>query len=285
MTWCGHPTPRWWTSSAEPTRRRREITAARFLFTILLGFASGFTSGAFGIGGGSITTPAIRLLLSEPPGIALGTPLPIVFPSALVGGFNYWRSGKVNPRVFIYCSLLGVIGTVTGSYLTSYINIRYIMILTALVIFYLAYRTFNTAMGKEPYGTLEAQGAVAKAEVWKLALIGITAGFFSGFLGLGGGVILIPAFFFLLHMEIKECLGTSLVIIAALSVPGTIVHSRLGHVDWLIAMAMTIGVMPGAYVGSFFTLRSRNRRVLFLFSLLLFAIGIIFLVKEIRGLL
>jgi uncharacterized membrane protein YfcA len=260
------------------------VEAARFLFIILLGFASGFTSGAFGVGGGVITTPAIRMLLFQSSDIALGTPLPVILPSALVGGFNYWRAGKIIRRIVLYCSLFGLGGTVVGSYATAFIDTRYIMIVTALIIFYLAWRTCATAIGKDPYKHLEGGNGERAWPVWKLALIGFAAGFFSGFLGLGGGVVMVPAFFFVLHLELKECLGNSLVIIAILAIPGSIIHSLLGHVDWLIAMAMMLGVMPGAYLGSFFTLRARNRRVLLLFSCFLFAIGIIFLFKEIQGL-
>jgi uncharacterized membrane protein YfcA len=260
------------------------LEAARFLFIILLGFASGFTSGAFGVGGGVITTPAIRLLLSQSSDIALGTPLPVILPSALVGGFNYWRAGKVIPRIVFYCSLFGLAGTAAGSYTTALIDTRYIMIVTALILFYLAWRTSSTALGKDPYRHLESGGGERRWPAWKLAVIGFSAGFFSGFLGLGGGVVMVPAFLFILHLELKECLGNSLVIIAILAIPGTIIHSQLGHVDWQIALAMMLGVMPGAYLGSFFTLRARNRRVLLLFSCFLFAIGIIFLFKEIRGL-
>ena len=258
--------------------------AARFLFTVLLGFASGFTSGAFGVGGGIITTPAIRLLLFQSSGIALGTPLPVIIPSALVGGLNYGRAGKVIPRIVLYCSLAGLIGTATGSLSTAYIDTRYLMIVTALLIMYMAYRTFATALGKDPYGQLGGRAERIPAPAWKMALIGFSAGLFSGLLGLGGGVILVPALFFLLHLELKECLGNSLVIIAVLAVPGSLIHSLLGHIDWGIALAMTLGVMPGAYVGSFFTLRARNRRVLVLFSCFLTAIGIIFLCREIGGL-
>jgi len=260
------------------------MEAAEFMFTILVGFAAGFLSGAFGIGGGVVTTPAIRLLLEQSSDISLGTPLPVIFPSAVVGGYNYWRAGKVAKRVFFYCSLFGLFGTVIGSLITGFIDTRYIMIITALLIIYLAYRTFATATGKDPYGLLEEESEPYHAPVWKLVLIGIAAGFFSGFLGLGGGVILVPAFFFILHMSVKECMGTSLVVIAVLAVPGTVIHSFLGHVDWSLVLAMTIGVMPGAFVGSYFTLQARNRRVLLLFSFFLMAIGIIFMFKEIRGL-
>ncbi len=260
------------------------VEVARFLFIVLLGFASGFASGAFGIGGGVITTPAIRLLLSQSSDIALGTPLPVILPSALVGGFNYWRAGKIIPRIVLYCSLFGLAGTAAGSYATAIIDTRYIMIVTALIIFYLAWRTFSSAGGKGPPTDWEEAGGERRWALWKLALIGFAAGFFSGFLGLGGGVIMVPAFFFVLHLEFKECLGNSLVVIAILAIPGSLIHTQLGHVDWMIALAMMLGVMPGAYLGSFFTLRARNRRVLMLFSFFLVAIGIIFLIKEVRGL-
>ncbi|NPV58507.1 MAG: sulfite exporter TauE/SafE family protein [Actinobacteria bacterium] len=254
-----------------------------FAFAVILGFAAGFTSGAFGVGGGIITTPAIRMLLQRSADIALGTPLPITFPSALVGGFNYWRAGKVNRRVVAICALFGFAGTGIGSSITALMDTRYIMMITALVIVYLSWRTASAALGRDSYGRAVIPRERRRAPVWKLGFIGFTAGFSSGFLGLGGGFILVPAFFFLLGLELKECLGNSLVIIAALSIPGSIIHSALGHVDWALALAMTLGVMPGAFTGSFFTLRARDRRVLLLFSLLLLAIGIIFLAREIMG--
>lgn len=260
------------------------IAAARYLFIILLGFAAGFTSGAFGVGGGIITTPAIRMLLDQSSDIALGTPLPVIFPSALVGGYNYWRAGKIIPRVVLYCSLFGLAGTAVGSYATALVDTRYIMILTALLLLYLAWRTFSSATGKDAYGRLEGGGGRTHAPAWKLACVGIVAGFFSGFLGLGGGTILVPAFFFILHLELKECLGNSLVVIAILAIPGTLIHSLLGHVDWTIAPFMILGVLPGSYLGSFFTLRAHSRRVLLIFSFFLLAIGIIFLIREIGGL-
>jgi len=236
------------------------------------------------VGGGVITTPAIRMLLDQSSDIALGTPLPVIFPSALVGGYNYWRAGKIIPRVVVYCSLFGLAGTAAGSFSTALVDTRYIMIATALILVYLAWRTFCAAMGRDTYGRLEREGVRDRLQAWKLACVGFAAGFFSGFLGLGGGVIMVPAFFFILRLELKECLGNSLVVIAFLAIPGSIIHTLLGHVDWTIALLMIAGVMPGAYLGSFFTLRARSKRVLLLFSFFLLAIGIIFLVREIGGL-
>lgn len=257
----------------------------KFLFIVLVGFASGFVSGAFGIGGGSITTPAIRLLLMESSGIALGTPLPIIFPSALIGGLNYYRAGKIHKDLVLTCSLTGLTGAILGSLLTGLVDTRYIMILTALFLLYLAYRTLESALTGESVSAASRHGPKVYRSFAAIAAIGFAAGFFSGFMGLGGGTVLVPAFLFLLRMDVKEALGNSLLVIAALAVPGMVVHTILRHIDWLLALGMILGVMPGSYVGSFYTLRARNRRVLLLFSLVLTAIGIIFMINEIRGLL
>lgn len=260
------------------------MAIAELLFTVLLGFASGFASGAFGIGGGLISTPAIRLLLMRSSDIALGTPLPVIIPSAAVGGYNYWRAGKIIPRVIGYCAAFGILGTALGSFLTSLFDTRYIMIITSLLLLYMAERTFASALGKNPYADADGCGEYGGHPAWMLSVIGFCAGFFSGFLGLGGGVILVPSFFFLLRLEVKECLGNSLAVIAILAVPGSIIHSLLGHVDWVVALAMALGVMPGSYVGSFFALRARDRRILALFAAFLAVVGIIFLLKEVCGL-
>jgi hypothetical protein len=97
---------------------------------------------------------------------------------------------------------------------------------------------------------------------------------------LGGGVVLVPGFLLWARLEVKEALGTSLAVIAVIALPGTVIHSLLGHIDWMIFLAMVVGVMPGSYAGSRFTLKVQEKRVLMLFSLLLFATGIIFVFEE-----
>jgi uncharacterized protein len=70
--------------------------------------------------------------------------------------------------------------------------------------------------------------------------------------------------------------------IAFLAIPGTVVHSLLGHIDWVLCGVMALGAIPGSWLGSRFTLRSQSRLVLLLFSLLLALTGIMFMVSEVR---
>ena len=62
-----------------------------------------------------------------------------------------------------------------------------------------------------------------------------------------------------IRMPVKRALGTSLLVIPALAIPGTIVHGLLGNVDWAIFLVLTIGVAPGARIGARFALGTRER--------------------------
>ena len=255
------------------------IHATRFFLAVLLGFLAGCFSGAFGIGGGIFSTPAIRLILMESPAIALGTPLPLCIPSAAVGGFNYWRKGKVDGRAVAFAAPAGAAMSVAGAMLTGVINLHFLMVLTAACLLYMAARTYYRAWfgdGEEGEGYVSLRG-------WKLSLVGGAAGLVSGLLGIGGGLVMVPGFLLWARMDAKKALGTSLVCIAVLAVPGTVVHAYLGHVDWLLLTAMATGVMPGSWLGSRFTLRARNRVVMTLFAALLAATGIIFMASELRA--
>jgi uncharacterized membrane protein YfcA len=94
---------------------------------------------------------------------------------------------------------------------------------------------------------------------WKYAAIGLVAGFVSGLLGVGGGIIMVPALTVLIGMPLRRALGTSLLVISVLVVPGTIVHWALGHIDWAIFLALTLGVVPGARIGARIALTTSER--------------------------
>ena len=89
----------------------------------------------------------------------------------------------------------------------------------------------------------------------------MVAGALSGLLGIGGGVIMVPAFVQLARMEVKSAVATSLVCVGAFAIPGTITHALLGHIDWRVAIALIIGVIPGARIGAAIAIRSTDRRL------------------------
>jgi uncharacterized membrane protein YfcA len=89
--------------------------------------------------------------------------------------------------------------------------------------------------------------------------IGAVAGFVSGLLGIGRGLMMVPLLAGWLGMPLKRALGTSLLAIVALVVPGTVVHSALGHIDLSICLALMVGGVPGARLGAALALGAKER--------------------------
>jgi len=115
-------------------------------------------------------------------------------------------------------------------------------------------------------------------------MIGAVAGLYSGFLGLGGGFIVVPGLTRYCGMSVKRAIGTSLVTVAVLAIPGTLAHSLLGHVDWNLAMWLAIGVVPGAVLGARITERASDRAVRLSFAALLIVAGLWLAATELAGL-
>lgn len=223
------------------------------LLGILSGFVGGVLGGAFGVGGAIITTPAVQVLLGARPIVAVGTPLPVIFPTTLSGMQAYRRAHQIDYRAVRWAAPPGAVGAAGGAYLTKFIDARILLLVTAGLI---AWQAVRVGLGKP---VVEVPGRPVHPSARAFVLMGLAAGVFSGLLGIGGGVVMVPIMAGVLQMPLKRALGTSLVIIAFLVIPGTVVHALLGHIDWAIFLWLTLGVIPGAAVGSRWTMRARER--------------------------
>jgi uncharacterized membrane protein YfcA len=146
--------------------------------------------------------------------------------------------------------------------------------------------------GTDPPGTRGTDPSDAGAEPakpgrrrWVAAGIGVVAGLLSGLLGIGGGVIMVPAFTELLGLSLKSAIATSLVCVGIFGVPATITHAVLGDIDWRMATLLTIGVIPGARVGASLTIRTAERRLRLAVGVFLALVALVYFVTETRALL
>jgi uncharacterized membrane protein YfcA len=237
---------------------------------VVVGAILGFLSGLFGVGGSSVATPLLRLL-DVPSLVALGTPLPVTLPTALVGGFTYWKRGLVNLRAVLWTAAGGVPAVIAGSYLTENVPGRLLMLLTGLFVAAVGIRLLRPPpVAPEP----AKQRKIAPVA---LVAIGTGVGFLSGLLANGGGFLLVPAYMLLFSMDAQEAAATSLVSVALLALPGTWVHWQLHHVDVSLALLLSLGVLPSTYIGARvgLALDKRQSRLVFGWFLLLF--GLFFL--------
>ncbi len=250
------------------------------LTTLAIGFVSGVFSGAFGIGGGIVTTPAIRLILGAPALVAVGTPLPVILPSAITGAYRYLKSDSADLRAGIILGLAGSLTAVLGAWLTQFVGGRVVLLATAALVLYTAadmvLQTFRPPdviqLAEKPDGVANGSG-IAPVKLGPLVVVGAVTGLYAGFLGLGGGFILVPMLTRWVGFGIKRAIGTSLIAIAILAVPGTITHALLGHVDWRIAAILTLGVVPGAWLGARLSLGAKDRSIRLGFAAMLIVVG------------
>jgi hypothetical protein len=248
--------------------------------TLLAGMATGMMSGAFGVGGAVISTPAIRLLGASA-AVAVGTTLPSIIPGAVSGAARY------RPRDLIDWSLVaatvpaGVVAAVAGAELAHVLpgGGHPLMVMTALVLLWSAVRLIRD----RPERPL-ARPAVPPAGRRRLAAtggIGAVAGLLSGLLGIGGGVVMVPGFQGLLGVPIKRAIATSLVCVGCFAVPGTITHTLNGSIDWRFAFWLAVGVVPGAALGAVFAIRADDHRLRVAFGSFLAVIAVIYGVGEV----
>jgi uncharacterized membrane protein YfcA len=252
------------------------MTPVQVVLGVLVGLAAGVMSGMFGVGGGIITTPAIQVLLGGSPYIAVGTPLPVIFPTALVGAFTYWRGGEVSTRAAAWAAGPGALGAIAGAALSAEIDPHWLLLITAVLI---SWQAVNVLRGKEY--RIRERGSTSG---WSYALLGLFTGCVSGLLGVGGGIVFVPIVTMMLGMPLKRALGTSLVVIAAIAIPGTIVHAILGHIDWTIFAVLVVGVIPGARLGARIALGTKERTLRILVGIFLFTVAIAYAVEEIATL-
>jgi hypothetical protein len=105
-------------------------------------------------------------------------------------------------------------------------------------------------------------------------------GFLSGLLANGGGFLLVPVFVLLFGARLREAAATSLPCVAAMAVPGTITHAYLGHVDWLLSLQLSVGVVPATYVGAQVSIWLRRVRLRKPFGVFMAVFGAYFFVRE-----
>jgi len=240
-------------------------------------------SAAFGVGGATISTPAIRVL-GAPALVAVGTTLPSILPSAASGSLRYRREGLIDRRVVLWTVPPGIALSVLGSLLSHVVpgDGHWLMIITALMLGFTAWRMSSAPSQGDV--SPAAQFELKEASTSLLIATGVVAGLLSGLLGVGGGIVMVPAFTELGRMPIKTAIASSLACVGLFAIPGTITHAALGGIDWRFALLLAVGVIPGARIGAAAVMRTGDRRLRITVSAFLGVIAVMYAAGEVLAL-
>ncbi len=250
----------------------------------IVGFASGIVSGLLGIGGATVTTPGVRLLGGTPTE-AIGSTIPAIIPGAISGAWRYSREGLVEWRLALILGGAGSVMAVIGALVSGVVPGGILMVATAVLMLWsggsVLLKLRKTHDRPLPIRPGEAS---ARPSALFVGVLGGCGGFLAGILGVGGGVILVPVLSGPLRVPMRRAVASSLVAVAMFQVPGLITHQLMGHINWTLALSLTVGVVPGAQIGARLNLASSERAIRVIFGVLILTLAIIFGATELHGL-
>jgi uncharacterized membrane protein YfcA len=271
------------------------------LFMVLLGFLVGVLSGMFGVGGGFLTTPLL-IFYGIPPTVAVASSATQITGASVSGVMVHMRRGGVDLKMGLVMIVGGLFGTLAGAALFRIFQTtgKIDLVIGALYVLILGW--IGTLMLKDALIALgyvqprSATGPAPRHNRWVALLplrwrfyssglylsplaplaLGFIAGMLTVLLGIGGGFILVPAMIYLFGMAARVVIGTSLVMILAVSAATTMVHALTTRsVDIVLAGLLLIGGVIGAQYGAMLATRIKP-------DLLRLALAIIILIVALR---
>lgn len=215
------------------------------ILALPLGLLAGAMLGTLGAGGSVLTVPALVYLLGQPVREATTAALVIVSANAAVGAAENARRGTIDLRLAAGFGSASILGALAGSYLNALARGELVLFLLALVMLGSAWSLWR---GGPERALAPRRGAVARVAL--VASLGLGVGVLTGFFGVGGGFLIVPALVMLLGVPVRLAIGTSLLIITITALAGLAGHLVGGGVSWPVTIAFGGAGMVGAWFGS-----------------------------------
>ncbi|MFJ6654400.1 sulfite exporter TauE/SafE family protein [Microbacterium sp. NPDC091313] len=219
-------------SAAAPAPARR---GARFVLTcVAVGLLAGLMSGLFGVGGGTVIVPLLVLILGFDQRRAAGTSLAAIVPTATVGVISYAVTGSVAWIPALILAAGAVIGAQIGTWLLPKVSqtaLRWAFVAFLVVVIVSLFLVIPSRDATLELTWLTGPG---------LAVLGVITGILAGLLGVGGGIIVVPALLLVFGASDLIAKGTSLLMMIPTAISGTVGNVRRQNVD-LVAAALVGG--------------------------------------------
>ena len=226
----------------------------------------GISLGLIGGGGSILAVPILVYVMGVGSKDAIAMSLLIVGTVSLIGVVPHWFRGNVNFKVAVVFTPAAMLGAYLGARLTALpiVTDTFQMICFGIVMLLASTFMIRQSRPKKAISYAEPPGLAAIAAPPKnshpyqwlaIPAEGLGVGILTGFVGVGGGFLIIPALVLLGKVPMKQAIGTSLLIIAANSVSGFMGYVGQVQVDWSLVISFTIaatlGTLLGSYLGKF----------------------------------
>jgi uncharacterized protein len=242
-------------------------SSVRLSHAVIIGLAAGLLGGLFGVGGGLIIVPGLVSLAGMDRRLAHGTSLAATLPIAVASLITYVSHGNVDWAVALFLAIGAIVGAIVGTTLLQIIPKNVLVIIFVITVLATATRL---AVSTDSTGRAD----LTIAMVLLLIVIGVLTGTLAGLLGIGGGVIMVPAMVVLLGMVPVAAKGTSVAVIVPTSIMGTIRNRKKANADIPVAAVVGVFGAASAVVGATISDRLSDHFANIMFAALLVFVAI-----------
>ncbi len=220
----------------------------------LLSVLAGVMGSLLGLGGGLFVTPLLSGPIGMPIHRAVAASIIAVIATSSAGGSGYLKRGVPNVRLGMLLETGTVVGAIGGTILGNALSVRAIAALFAVILVYTAVSLLRgpaeRSVTPDPLAVkLGLVGDYGIAHVKIGLLIAVGAGLVSGLLGVGGGIILVPAMVTMMGVPLKIAAATSTFMIGITGVASAVIQVQQGNVDPVLTAPVIFGIFAGATLG------------------------------------
>jgi uncharacterized membrane protein YfcA len=212
-----------------------------FLVGLVLFVVIGVLLGVLGSGGSILAFPVFVYVLGISPADAVPMTMAIVGLASAGAALLKWRRRELHTRAFALFALTGIPGAWVGSRYTEYAPALALTLLFAVILVAAGIVMWRGRMQPPPG---------QPCQIARCLMIGAVIGLLTGFLGVGGGFLLVPALTFFAGIGWRRAVGTSVAIIAVNSAAGLAGHVLWTDMDWQLAASSLAALLPGVFLGS-----------------------------------
>lgn len=225
----------------------------------------GLSLGALGSGGSILTIPILVYVAGIPTQTAVSMSLVIVGTTSLLGAALHLRRGNVAIKPGLLFAATGMVGSYIGAAGTQFVPRRDLMLLFAVIMLVVAVVMWRGSAGLHRSASLS---------VYRCLPIGFAVGMLTGFLGIGGGFLIVPALILFAGLDPRKAVGTSLAVIALNSSSGLAGHLRFVDLDWSLLVGFLLFALTGMVIGSNVSTHLAEHRLRRVFATTIFVIGL-----------
>jgi uncharacterized membrane protein YfcA len=244
-----------------------------FYIGLFLSAAIGVSLGLIGGGGSILTVPILVYFLGIDAHEAVGMSLAVVGATSLFGLLLHYRKGNVNLASGLLFGIAGAGGAFLGSPLTKLVPPDILLLIFGILMFVVAV----SMLWRKKYTENTAPPGQA---LWKALAAGFGVGVLTGFLGVGGGFLIVPALVMFGGLAMKEAIGTSLLVIFLNCVAGLLGHASQNNFDWSLTALVIILAIGGVGLGTILSHRLAANRLQKVFAVLVLAVSIFLFAKN-----